>query len=359
MHAKRKVVMPDKTIITQNDVAKRAGVSRGVVSCVINNGPRDVAPETRERVLAAIQELGYRPNKHAQRLKLGGASAQKSLGIVAGGHSFNVLERPYYNIILGGLFDEAHRLGLEVRFFSFFEALTDPVFFNKNIDRDEISSLILILPAMITTNPDYTDILDQIAQRIDNVVCLEESIKGWPTVIFDRAKAARQAVEHLIKLGHQRIAFLAIQDDRLTGYRQTLLDYNLPYDQSLIFTLDPTNVLSSAYDATVDILKLQPRPTAIFAASDESAISAIAALHDKCINIPGEMAIVSIDNIDMAAMIRPSLTTVDIPKRQMASYAMQLILLKEQFKDQQSASIVVPTELIVRESCGAKKPNCD
>ncbi len=326
-----------------------AGVSRGVVSYVINNGPRDVSAETRERVLEAIQVLGYRPNKHAQRLKRGASSAQKTLGIVAGGQSFNVLERPYYNMILSGLFEQAHRLGQEVRFFSFFDALTDPVFFNKNIHRDEISALILILPAMITTKPEYVEILDEIARRVDNVVCLEEPIKGWPTVIFDRAMAARQAVEHLIKLGHQRIAFLAIQDARLTGYRQTLADYNLPYDENLIITLDPSRVLSSAYNATVEILNLHPRPTAIFAANDESAISAIAALHDHGIRVPQDVAIVSIDNIDMAEMIRPSLTTVDVPKRQMASFALQVLLLKEQFNHQQSASIVVPTELIIRE----------
>jgi LacI family transcriptional regulator len=97
--------------VTQKDVAKYAGVSRSVVSYVIKNGPRDVSPETRDRVLAAIQELGYRPNKHAQRLKLGENHASKSVGILAGGQSFNVLERPYYNAIMAGLFDEAHRLG--------------------------------------------------------------------------------------------------------------------------------------------------------------------------------------------------------------------------------------------------------
>ena len=212
---------------------------------------------------------------------------------------------------------------------------------------------------MITSIPDYVSILDQIAKRIDNVVCLEEAIEGWPTVIFDRAMAARQAVEHLIKLGHQRIAFLAIQDARLTGYRQTLLDYNLQYDERLIFTPDPSQILSSAYDATVEILQIRPRPTAIFAANDESAISAIAALHDNCVKVPQDIAIVSIDNIEMSKMIRPSLTTVDIPKRRMASYAMQLLLLQEQVKYSNSASIVVPTELIIRESCGAIKPNCD
>jgi DNA-binding LacI/PurR family transcriptional regulator len=350
--------MSKDKVITQKEVAERAGVSRGVVSYVINNGPREVAPATRERVLAAIQELGYRPNIHAQRLKFGGTPARESLGIVAGGQSFNVLERPYYNIILAGLFEEAHRLGQEVRFFSFFEALTDPVFFNKNIHKDEISSLVLVLPAMITTIPNCQAILDKIAERIDNVVCLEEPLKDWPTVIFDRAAAARQAVEHLIKLGHQRIAFLAIQDDRLVGYRRTLQDHNLPYDEDLVFTTDPSHVLSSAYQLTVEILQMQPRPTEMFAANDESAISSMAALHDYCVKVPEEIALVSIDNIGLSEMIRPSLTTVDIPKRRMASYAMQVLMLQKQFKDQQSASIVLPTKLIIRESCGAKTKEC-
>ncbi len=346
--------MNKKKVITQKDVAKHAGVSRGVVSYVINNGPRAVSGETRERVLNAIQELGYRPNKYAQRLKMGEAQARGALGIVAGGKSFNVLERPYYNIIMAGLFEEAHRLGQEVRFFSFFDALTDPIFFNKNIHRDEISSLILILPAMITTIPDYQMILDQIEKRIENVVCLEEPIKDWPAVIFDRAAAARQAVEHLIKLGHQRIAFLAIQDERMKGYRQTLLDHHLPYNDSLVLTTDPADVLSSAYQLTVEIIQMKPRPTAIFAANDESAISAIAALHDHGIRVPQDIALVSIDNIGLSGMIRPSLTTVDVPKKLMASYAMQVLMLNKQFSNQQSASIVVPTELIVRQSCGAK-----
>jgi DNA-binding LacI/PurR family transcriptional regulator len=349
--------MNKKSNITQKEVAKYAGVSRSVVSYVINNGPRDVAVDTRERVLHAIKELGYQPNKNAQRLKLGEAQASKALGIVAGGRSFNVLERPYYNTIMAGLFEEAHKLGHDVRFFSFFDALLDPVFFNRNIHADEISSLVLILPGMISGNPEYDAILDKIAERIDNVVCLEEPIKNWPTVFFDRAKAAKQAMEHLIKLGHERIAFLAIHDARLTGYRQTLFDHNLSYDESLIFTIDPSQVLASAYQLTLKIILSKPRPTAIFCANDESAISALAALRDHAIQIPEEIAVVSIDNIGLSGMIRPSLTTVDVPKRRMASYAMQILMLQKQFNNQQAASIVLPTELIIRESCGAKLVN--
>jgi len=341
--------------VTQKDVAERAGVSRSIVSYVINNGVRDVAPETRERVLAAIRELGYQPNKNAQRLKLGEDQARGALGVLAGGRSFNVLERPYYNIVLAGLFEEAHKIGVEVRFFSFFDALRDPVFFNNNIRKDEISSLIFILPALVSETPNYEELLDQIAERIDNVVCLEEQIKDWPTVVFDRAAAARQAVGHLVELGHQRIAFLAIEDERLAGYKQTLLENDLQYDESLVLVIEQMNVLQSAYQSTEKILQMKDRPTAIFAANDESAISAMAALSDHGVKIPEDIAIVSIDNIGMAEMVRPGLTTVDVPKKRMASYALQALMLRERFPDQPSASIMLPTKLIIRESCGSPK----
>ena len=152
-------------------------------------------------------------------------------------------------------------------------------------------------------------------------------------------------------------ALRAAPDARLAGYKQTLLDHGLPYDESLVFIPDSANILTAAYEAAVRILQLDPRPTAIFAANDESAISAIAALRDHGLQVPKDMAVVSIDNIGIAEMIRPSLTTVDVPKKQMAAYAMQILLLHEQMKGQQTASIVLPTELIIRESCGAKNPN--
>lgn len=340
--------------ITQKDVADLAGVTRSVVSYVINDGPRDVAPETRQRVLDAIKELDYQPNKNAQLLKLGENKTRKCLGIVAGGKSFNVLERPYYNILLSGIFEEAHRVGLDVRFFSFFEALLDPVFFNRNIHQHEISSLILILPGMISRNPDYLKILDQINNRIKNVVCLEDTINNWPAVVFDRAQAAKQAVNHLINLGHKRIAYLAIADNRLDGYRHAMMENGFSFDPNLVFEFNPSNVLNSAYELTKKILLIHPRPTAIFAANDESAISALAALHDQGVKVPEDMAIVSIDDIGLASMMRPALTTVQVPMKQMACYAVQFLLMQKQFNNQQPASIVIPTELIIRDSCGAK-----
>ena len=100
---------------------------------------------------------------------------------------------------------------------------------------------------MVATDPDYQKILNQIEARIDNVVCLEEQIKNWPTVIFDRSEAARKAVKHLIDLGHERIAFLAINDDRLTGYGRPFWIIICSYDEGLIFATDPTAYTSFAY----------------------------------------------------------------------------------------------------------------
>ncbi len=339
--------------VTQQDVAKRAGVSRAVVSYVLNNGPRNVSEETRQRVMQAIQELGYRPNEHAQRLKQGSDAARNAIGIVTGGQSYNVLNRPYYNLVLAGLFDGAHEHHQHIRFFSFFDALKDPVFFNKNIHPDEISSLVLILPQMMNT-PEHEALLDAMIERIDNIVCLEDSIRGLPAVIFDRAAAAYMAVEHLIKLGHQRIAFLAIEDQRKQGYRQALLEANLPYDESLIRVLSAMEPSPSAYRLTLELLDSDRMPTAIFAAHDEAAIGVIAALHDRGLRVPDDIAVTSIDDIELARMIRPALTTVSVPKSKIGVFAIQFLLSQREIRSPQAASIVLPVELIVRESCGAK-----
>ena len=241
-------------MVTQQDVADRAGVSRAVVSYVLNDGPRKVATETRQRVLEAIQELGYRPNKYAQRLKQGSDAVKNTIGIVAGGQSYNMLKRPYYNSVLAGLFDSAHQLNQHIHFFSFFDALKDPIFFNKNVHPDEISSLILMLPNMIADTPGHEEILDTMIERIDNIICLEDSIRRLPAVIFDRAAAAHMAVEHLIRLGHQQIAFLAIDDQRKQGYKQAMLENSLPYDETLIRILSDAEPIESAYHHTVDRL---------------------------------------------------------------------------------------------------------
>lgn len=346
----------DRDIVTQEDVARHAGVSRAIVSYVLNNGPRNVSEETRHRVLNSIQELGYRPNPHAQQLKLGAASvAENSIGIIAGGKGSNLLERPYYSAVVARLYDRAYQLNQHIRFFSFFDSLTDPVFFNKNIHRSEVSSLILLLPMQILQNPEHERILALMTERVQNIICLEQSIYNLPALLLDLTTAAEMAVEHLIQLGHKRIGFLSLNDEREKGYRRALTLNGLPFDPSLMRVVDGTQTLPSAYHATLELIDQQPDLTALFTASDEAAMAALAALRDKGRRVPEDVAIASIDNTDAAAFVRPALTTVNVPRREMVDYAFQFLLSQRIHPITPPASMVLPIELVIRESSGSKR----
>ncbi len=274
-------------MITQEDVANYVGVSRAVVSYVLNGGPRHVSVETRDRVLDAIRELGYRPNKHAQRLRMGDDFAHNSIGIIIGGKGYNVLERSYYSHILAGLFDSAHQLNQHIRFFSFFDAFKDPIFFNKNIHREEISSLLILMPLLILNDPDFKPIFRRITERIDTILCLEQSIYNLPALEIDLDAAARMATDHLIGLGHRRIAFLSLHDERNHGYMQALQEHGIPSDEAIIRMIDSTDLYASAYQLTLELVHLEPAITAVFCANDDAAVAAMAAIHDSGLKNPG------------------------------------------------------------------------
>ncbi len=351
-------VLPERGV-TQQDVARRAGVSRAVVSYVVNNGPRVVSSEARERVLRAIAELGYRPNKYAQGLRLQAADrADGQIGILLGGHSA-ILYRPYFSAVLAGIFDAARHQHQQIRFMSFFHELLDPVFFNKNIHPEEISGLILFAPYLFLQEASRqpaspaSHLLARIIERVDNIVSLEVVSRDLPAVIFDRAAAARLAVEHLVRLGHRRIAFAGVPDERVDGYRQVLFQSGLPGEEALIQAPGTHNSPEEGYQAVQALLALPRPPTALFTASDEVAIGALAALHDLGRRVPDDVALASIDDIEFAGIIRPALTTVHVPKEQFGVYALQMLAMRQAYPDSKPASVVLPTELVVRQSCGA------
>jgi LacI family transcriptional regulator len=344
---------PRRSQVTQKVIAQRAGVSSTVVSYVINNGPRAVAAETKQRVLQAIEELGYRPNKYAQRLKSKTGQAKRQLGIIMGGRS-EILKRPYYGDILSGIYDEAYRQGQRIRFIHFFEELHDPILFNEHVHPEEISALIFF-PLYIPLNtPQNQSLLNRILERIDNVVCLEKTVADLPAVIFDRVGAARTAVTHLINLGHQRIGFVGGKGERVTGYRQALLEHGLLYDDKLVKHPGSKNSPAEGYEGALQLLELDPHPTAVFAVCDEVAIGILGALHDRGVTVPNDVALVSIDDLELAAIVRPALTTVRVPRREMGVHVLRMLAMHEAYPDTQPASMVLPTELIVRQSCGAK-----
>jgi DNA-binding LacI/PurR family transcriptional regulator len=332
--------------ITQDDVARRAGVSRSIVSYVINNGPRSVSDETRQRVLQAIQELGYRPNKHAQMLSGNeGSIADKYIGIIIAGDF--MFKRPYYGIILAGIHEQAHVRDYHIRFIRVFNDFNNPMLFNELIHPNEISGVILIgLNQVVHTAEDHS-LVEEIVRRVERVVCVEWEWPGVPSVGFDRQNAAYQATQHLLETGRGKIAYLGPDDERIIGYQQALWEHSITPDKGLI---DGGFSAQFGYESCERLMAQYPTVDGICAGSDEVAIGVLNFLHRNEVAVPEMVAVASIDNIDISAYTIPSLTTVDVPKFEIGFHAVETLIDDKAHKGSSAFVITVRTELIVRES---------
>jgi len=335
--------------VTQEDVARRAGVSRAVVSYVLNNGSRTVARETRERILAAIAELGYRPNKHAQNLMRGKYNlvAHKQFGIVLS--DVFMLRRPYYADILAGIHATAHEHHHRIQFIRFYQELKDPILFNELIHDEEISGLILIALDQHMETEEDRRLIAEIRARIANIVCVEWRWEDIPSVSFDRQEAAYKATAHLCSLGYRDIAYIGQTDNRVLGFRQALSESGLAVGSEDILNAATAH---AGFDACGQLLEQRSAPDAIMGGSDEVSIGVLRRLAEAGLTVPDSVAVASIDDIEMAEFCSPPLTTVHVQTSEMGSYAVQ-VLMDLATHPRAPASIVLPTRLVVRSSCGA------
>ena len=167
---------------------------------------------------------------------------------------------------------------------------------------------------------------------------------------------AQLATQHLANLGHRRIGYINGMEDwieaqnRLSGYWDTLLKHGLPVDEALIKHGDWG--VDSGYQATQELLALEERPTAIFAANDIMALGAMYAIEEAGLKIPKDIALVGYDDRDFAAWIKPALTTIRMPSYEMGQAAARS-LLKQIAGEEPEDATQIPGELIIRESCGA------
>ena len=332
--------------VTQADVAQKAGISRSVVSYVINNGPRTVSNETRKRVLEAIEALNYRPNKYAQRLiqEKWGSVAEKQIGIVMS--SGVLFERPYYGAILAGIQESAHNHHYHIRFIRVFESFKNPVLLNQLVVKNEISGLLLLsLDQVLESESDFR-LLEHIVQRVDNIVCIDWEYKNLSSVNFDRYTAAYKATSHLLNLGHRSIAYIGPDDKRIHGFQAALSEHGL---ESYIAGL--TDTAQGGYQkAEVDSLATF---SALVAGTDEVAFGILKYCKDKALDVPKDMALVSIDNIALSAFANPPLTTIDVPQKAIGERAIQMLI---KGNENTAQNVMLPIELIIRESCGSKLP---
>jgi LacI family transcriptional regulator len=324
------------------DVAERTGVSVTTVSHVINR-TRHVSDDVRDRVLAAMEELGYQPNALARSLR---RKETQTVGVIIPNSA-----DPFFSEVTRGVEDTCFERGYSTIL--------------CNSDSDPAKEL------------HYTSVLME--KRVDGILFLAAGGKstehihtlqgrGMPLVVVDRhvPELALDAVlinndwggwlatQHLIDLGHRRIGCitgpsdLTLSAERVTGYRRALREAGLPLDETLVVKGDFQ--YESGHRAALRFLALPQPPTAVFACNDLMAVGALtAALRQGC-RVPADLSVVGFDDVALASFVYPLLTTVAQPKYEMGVIATTMLLERIKHPAMPPRRQLLETRLVVRES---------
>ncbi|MCC6805116.1 MAG: LacI family DNA-binding transcriptional regulator [Anaerolineae bacterium] len=329
------------------DVAKRANVSIGTVSRVLNKRDR-VRPETRERVLLAIQELDYHSNALAQGL----ASQQTdTIGLV-----IPQVNDPFYFGIVRGIEDTVTTAGYSLLIASQ-PHHTSENHYMRLFRRGHVDALIL---TAVDVFPN--ELQEMMKGGLPVILVQQDAGKHVSAVQADNYGGACALTEHLLEHGYRRIAYITGTDhtpdnqERMRGIRDTLAAHGLTLPQELVFRGD--YLRGSGSEAMRQILDLPERPDAVFAGNDQMAADAIVAAQERGLRVPGDIAVVGFDDVPLASYVSPSLTTVRQPIYEQGVYAARtaLDMLKSDGKQPPLSPprIILPTTLVIRRSCGCE-----
>ncbi len=326
---------------TIREVAKSAGVSYATVSHVLNN-TRFVSQETRERVLAAMAQLNFRPNALARSLRQG---KTHTIGLVLPDSA-----NPFFAEISRSIEDEAFKKGYNVILCNTELDVQRELFYVDVLSKKQVDGIVFVAAG------DQTDSLDFLRSQSMPVVMVDRDVPKVEVdaVLTDNQLGGYLATHHLIGLGHRRIACIAGPSnitpsaERIIGYRKALEEAALPYDEKLILRGDYH--AESGMQITHVLLKTEPRPTAIFALNDLMALGALRAAAEANCSVPNDLAIVGYDDLELSRFTNPPLTTIAQPKKQIGAEAVSLLAERMSGKSRLPSRLVLPPELIIRRS---------
>jgi Transcriptional regulators len=330
-------------MVTIKDVAREARVSVATVSRVLN-GSGPVSDETKRRIREVAGRMRYVPHGGARSLI---TSRTDTLGVL-----LPDLYGEFFSEVMRGMDDTAQRSGFHL-LISRSHADNDGVDAAMRAMRGRVDGVVVMSPDL------DADSLLNIPTTIPVVLlCSVSRGNELDSLTIHNCRGAREMVSHLVSLGHRRIAIIKgarrnyDAAERLRGYRMALRDAGIAPDRTLEREGGFTEV--GGYSATLDLLALEPRPTAIFAANDSMAIGALSALRESGVQIPDDMSVAGFDDIPLARYMDPPLSSVRVPICHLGSRAIEMLLHGVAHKNGHARKRErVSTELVIRRSCGA------
>ncbi len=335
---------------TQRQIAEQAGVSRTTVSFVLNDVPGvRISPETRRRILEVARRLNYYPDAAARTLVSG---RTQTIGFVLCQSHDRIFVDAFLPEVLRGVGDAVQENGFRVLIHSV-EDITAPEAYIGLVREKHTDGIILSGPRSDDQQLPYLK-----AEGFPMVLLGQLPGSDIPFVDVDNVGAARQAVSHLIGLGHRRIgmvtnaplAYTAARD-RLAGYRQAMEGAGLPFDEGLVRYGDFRE--ESGRVAMNQLLDLPEPPTAAFVACDLVAFGTLVAIKEHGLTIPDDVALVGFDDVPLAHYVDPPLTTVRLPAYNLGYRAATLLTQLIGGEPIEEKGLLLQTELVVRRSCGS------
>ncbi|PZE21670.1 LacI family DNA-binding transcriptional regulator [Paenibacillus xerothermodurans] len=334
--------------ITIKDVATEAGVSIATVSRVLNKKNR-VKQETKLRVQQAIHKLNFQPDHTARSMIM---KETRTVGLIVPN-----LSNEYWALLAEVIQDKLWEHGYSLIVCSTNKSADKEMAFVKSFTVRRVDGVVFGSSTLFGSSRHD----EQLANMLKSLptVSIDPSISGLNSVVGDNLQGATDAVEHLIGLGHRRIAYIGgptVSKQRELGYRNAMMNHELPVLEELIKRGDDNTIAFSSfgYHSMLSLLESGEKFTAVFCGNDLIAIGAIRALEDRRIQVPADISVIGYDDINIAALYKPSLTTVRQPMREMGSAAVDMLLELIQCPDGNNVpkKIVYQNQLVQRESSG-------
>lgn len=325
---------------TIKDIAQKAGVTPGVVSRALNN-KYGVKSSTKELILKIAQELEYYPNAAARSLVTRKTGA---IGIMMAD-----ISEPYYSQIIKGMEYVANQTGHTLLFSNSYESVEHNRVLQRMLYTERVDGLVIV-----GSNIQEKNFVFSLLEQDIPFVLIERSFSDPRVncIYFNNTEAAYMATQHLIERGHRKIAHIAgnmynqVTLDRIEGYKRALDDGQIKFSSEWITS---GNYLSQGgYEAMKEILRLDC--TAVFAANDSMAYGALRAIAEAGLNVPGDIAVIGLDDLEFSTLTNPPLTTIHQPRNEMGMKSLRLLTDILQERKENGLKLCFSPELVIRQS---------